>query len=72
MGLRQEVSKFAYSAVAVVIALIIGAVLIGASGYSVKEAYSNLFMGAFGGVYSLATLRKGRQQGLLPTGFGLQ
>lgn len=55
MGLRQEVSKFAYSAVAVVIALVIGAVLIGASGYSVKEAYSNLFMGAFGGVYSLAT-----------------
>ena len=55
MGLRQDVSKFAYSVVAVVIALLIGAVLIGASGYSVKEAYSNLIMGAFGGVYSLAT-----------------
>jgi simple sugar transport system permease protein len=48
-------SKLAYSIIAVVLALIVGAVLIGASGYSVKEAYSNLFMGAFGGVYSLAT-----------------
>ncbi len=55
MGLRQDVSKFAYSVVAIVIALLVGAVLIGVSGYSVKEAYSNLFMGAFGGVYSLAT-----------------
>ena len=55
MGLRGDVSRFAYSAVAVLLALLIGAVLIGASGYSVKEAYSNLLVGAFGGVYSLAT-----------------
>ncbi len=47
--------RFAYSAIAVLLALLIGAVLIGASGYSVKEAYSNLLTGAFGGVYSLAT-----------------
>ena len=55
MGLGRDMSKLAYSIIAVVLALIVGAVLIGASGYSVKEAYSNLFMGAFGGVYSLAT-----------------
>lgn len=55
MGLRGDVSRFAYSAIAVLLALVIGAVLIGTSGYSVKEAYSNLLMGAFGGVYSLAT-----------------
>lgn len=52
---RPGFSRFAYSAVAVFLALLIGAILIGASGYSVKEAYYNLFMGAFGGVYSLAT-----------------
>jgi len=55
MDLERGVSKFAYSVVAVVLALLVGAVLIWASGYDVKEAYSNLFTGAFGGVYSLAT-----------------
>jgi hypothetical protein len=43
---RPGFSRFAYSAVAVFLALLIGAILIGASGYSVKEAYYNLFMGA--------------------------
>lgn len=52
---RPGFARFVYSAAAVVLALLIGAVLIGVSGYSVKEAYYNLFMGAFGGVYSLAT-----------------
>ena len=57
MGRRGlgDVSRLAYSAMAVLLALLIGAVLIGASGYSVKDAYSNLLVGAFGGVYSLAT-----------------
>jgi ABC-type uncharacterized transport system permease subunit len=45
---RPGFSRFAYSAVAVFLALLIGAILIGASGYSVKEAYYNLFMVACG------------------------
>ncbi|HOB89463.1 MAG: ABC transporter permease [Bacillota bacterium] len=55
MSFRQEVSKYAYSAVAVIMALVVGGILIWASGYSVRDAYTNLFMGAFGGTYSLAT-----------------
>ncbi|HHY31485.1 MAG TPA: ABC transporter permease [Firmicutes bacterium] len=51
---RPGVADMAYSAVAVLLALLIGAVLIAASGYSVVEAYTNLFYGAFGNVYNLA------------------
>ena len=52
---RPGFSRFAYSAVAVFLALLIGAILIGASGYSVKEALQS-FMGAFGGVCALQPL----------------
>ncbi|MGE5584832.1 MAG: ABC transporter permease [Bacillota bacterium] len=51
---RPGVSDIAYSMVAVVLALAIGAILIEASGFSVVEAYSNLFSGAFGSVYNIA------------------
>lgn len=51
---RPGVSDIAYSAVAVLLALVIGAILIAASGYSVIDAYANLFDGAFGSIYNLA------------------
>ena len=51
---RPGVSDITYSAVAVLLALVIGAVLIAASGYSVVDAYANLFDGAFGSIYNLA------------------
>ncbi len=51
---RPGVSDIAYSAVAVLLALVIGAILIAASGYSVVDAYANLFDGAFGSIYNLA------------------
>ncbi|MBC7082650.1 MAG: ABC transporter permease [Firmicutes bacterium] len=51
---RPGVSDIAYSAVAVLLALVIGAILIAASGYSVIDAYANLFDGAFGSIYNFA------------------
>lgn len=48
------VRELGLSAAAVVLALGVGAVLIGAAGYDVGEAYYNLYYGAFGNVYSLA------------------
>ena len=43
-----------YSILSIVLALAVGAVLIRLSGYSVLNAYANLWFGAFGSSYNLA------------------
>lgn len=50
-GIWQEL---AVSAGAVVLALMVGAALLAASGYDVRDAYYNFYDGAFGSVYSIA------------------
>ncbi|MEW5866899.1 MAG: ABC transporter permease [Bacillota bacterium] len=51
---RPGLSDILYSTVAVLLALLIGAVLIAASGRSVVAAYASLFGGAFGSIYNIA------------------
>lgn len=46
--------ELAVSAGAVVLALLVGAVLLAVAGYDVRDAYYNLYDGAFGSVYSIA------------------
>ncbi|AZR72051.1 hypothetical protein BBF96_00755 [Anoxybacter fermentans] len=48
------ISDLIYSLIAIIIALLIGAVLIFVSGYNVIDAYYNLFYGAFGNIYNLS------------------
>ena len=47
-------SDFVYSLMAIVLALLIGALLIFLSGYDVTQAYLSFFNGAFGNFYNLA------------------
>lgn len=47
-------SEFVYSLIAIVMALLIGALLIFLSGYDVSAAYFSLFEGAFGSFYNIA------------------
>ena len=42
------------SLIAIILALLLGALLIFVSGYDVANAYRSLFDGAFGGVYNIA------------------
>lgn len=46
--------ELAVSAGAVVLALLVGAALLAVAGYDVRDAYYNLYDGAFGNVYSIA------------------
>ena len=48
------VSDLIYSVVAIIVALLIGALLIWISGYDVLKAYYNFLNGAFGNVYNLS------------------
>ena len=48
------VSDLLYSVVAIIVALLIGALLIWISGYDVLKAYYNFLNGAFGNVYNLS------------------
>jgi len=57
--MRRIFSELATSLLAVIVALVLGAVLIEATGYSSLVAYSALFMGAFGDSHAIAqTLAK--------------
>ena len=49
-----DFSDVIYSLVAIVLALLIGAVFIVLSGYEVSKAYGSLFEGAFGNFYNIA------------------
>lgn len=51
---RDVLRELAVSAAAVVLALLLGALLLAAAGYDVRDAYYNLYDGAFGSVYSIA------------------
>lgn len=48
------VQELAVSTGAVVLALLVGAVLLAAAGFDVRDAYYNLYDGAFGNMYSVA------------------
>mgnify|MGYP000075913872 CR=1 FL=1 len=50
----ESVSNIIYSLIAIIIALILGAVFIIAFGYDVKTAFYHLFNGSFGSLYSLS------------------
>ncbi|MFH1350193.1 MAG: ABC transporter permease [Pseudomonadota bacterium] len=49
----RGVSDFLYSPIAIIMALLIGALLIFLSGYDVSKAYLSLFEGIFGNVYNV-------------------
>lgn len=51
---RDVLRELAVSVAAVVLALLLGALLLAAAGYDVRDAYYNLYDGAFGSVYSIA------------------
>lgn len=51
---RTILQELTVSAGAVVLALLLGAVLLAAAGYDVRDAYYNLYDGAFGNQYSIA------------------
>lgn len=52
--LASVLRELGLSAAAVVLALALGAVIIQAAGYSIADAYYNLYYGAFGSIYSIA------------------
>lgn len=54
MAFNKNTKEIFYSLAAIVSALIVGAILIKASGHSVIEAYYYLFYGAFGSSYNIA------------------
>ncbi|MFS8665256.1 MAG: hypothetical protein LOD84_06215, partial [Limnochordales bacterium] len=51
---RGWLRELAQSLGAIVLALLAGAALLAAAGYSVRDAYWSLYQGAFGNVYSIA------------------
>lgn len=51
---KSVVTELAPSGAAVILALIVGALLLWVAGYDVRDAYYNLYDGAFGNVYSIA------------------